>query len=44
MGAGKSEDMDTIMDQDEETSRKERLAIANLNRYGFRNGGFTVYK
>jgi hypothetical protein len=44
MGAGQSEDMDTIMDQDEETSKKERLAIANPNRYGYRNGAFTVYK
>jgi hypothetical protein len=45
MGVGQSEDMDdTLMDQDEDLARNERLAIADPNRYGFRHGTFTVYK
>ena len=45
MGAGESEDMDaTLMDQDEDASRWERLAIANPNRYSFRDGALIVYK
>ena len=44
MGAGQSEDIDTFMDQDEDASKNERLAIAKPNRCWYRNGAFSVYK
>jgi len=44
MGAGQSEDMDTLMDQDEGAANNERAAIAKPNRYWYRNGAFSVYK
>ena len=44
MGAGQSEDMDAVMDQDEGAANNERAAIAKPNRYWYRNGAFSVYK